>query len=62
MLIPCMSYAADAGVFNDIQTRFENAVSGKSNAIQNAANWLFWTLATISLDWNITCIQERRHF
>ena len=51
MLIPCMSYAADAGVFNDIQTRFENAVSGKSNAIQNAANWLFWTLATISLVW-----------
>ena len=51
MLIPCMSYAADAGVFNDIQTRFEKAVSGKSNAIQNAANWLFWTLATISLVW-----------
>lgn len=51
MLLPCMSYAADAGVFNDIQTRFENAVSGKSNAIQNAANWLFWTLAIISLVW-----------
>ena len=50
LIMPSLAYA-DSGVFNDVQTRFQTAVSSTSSEILSAANRLFWALAVISLVW-----------
>jgi len=40
-----------ADVLDSVLTRYQAAASGWAGVITNAATWLFWSLATISLVW-----------
>jgi len=51
---------AAGGVFDDVLTRFHNAAQAWASAIQNAASWLFWTLAVISMVWTFGFMALRR--
>ena len=48
------------GVLDNVLCKYSRAASGWSGAIQRAAEWLFWTLATISMVWTFSMHALRR--
>lgn len=51
LLLIWIEPANAAGVFDDVQNKFKEAVSSTATGIIDAATRLFWTLAIISLVW-----------
>jgi len=50
----------ESGFFNEILRRFQSAAGGWQPAITNAATWLFWCLAIISLTWTFGMLALRK--
>jgi P-type conjugative transfer protein TrbL len=50
----------ESGFFNEILRRFQSAASGWQSVITDAATWLFWCLATISLTWTFGIMALRK--
>lgn len=49
-----------AGVLDFVSDQYKAATSQWASAIQQAATWLFWTLATISMTWTFGMMALRR--
>jgi len=42
---------SNAGILDNVLTKYQNAASGWATIMTNYATWLFWTLAVISITW-----------
>lgn len=50
----------NTGVLDSILSRYQTAASGWAGIIINAASWLFWTLALISMTWTFGLMALRK--
>ncbi|EDD8358785.1 P-type conjugative transfer protein TrbL [Salmonella enterica subsp. enterica serovar Enteritidis] len=61
-LVPVAAHAAvdNSGILDDVLQRYQSAATGWATVVQNAATWLFWTLAVISMVWTFGMMALRK--
>ncbi|EAU7918674.1 P-type conjugative transfer protein TrbL, partial [Salmonella enterica] len=61
-LMPVAAYAQidNSGILDNVLQRYQQAASGWADTVQDAATWLFWTLAVISMVWTFGMMALRK--